>query len=131
MYNAQQKPRGTRPEMTGERNLDFSGWVKILLPDSYEGYRVSDLDWVLANVNTKKIMLVEQKNYGSKQKRWQRILFADIDKWISTGIAHDNRGWEYLGFHKVVFEKTYPENGRIWFDGRLVTKEELTNILSF
>lgn len=125
------RPRLTRPEQTGERNLDFSGWIKVHLPDSYYGYRVSDLDWVLANVSTKKIMLLEQKNYGSKPRKWQETLFADIDRWISTGIFYDDRGWEYLGFHKVVFERTYPENGKIWFDGQEVTKEELTNKLSF
>lgn len=125
------KVRHTRPEQTGERNLDFSGWVKKHLPDSYDGFRVSDLDFILANVKTKKIMLLEQKNYASRTRQWQKSLFRDVDRWIAAGILHDQRGWEYLGFHSVVFERTYPENGKVWFDGELVTKEELTNKLSF
>jgi hypothetical protein len=123
--------RRTRPEQSGKRNLDFSIWVKENLPDSYEGFRVSDLDFILANINTKKIMLLEQKNYVGRSRKWQKELFSYVDKWISSGIRNENPDWEYLGFHMVVFEKTFPENGQIWFDGILVTKQELTNKLSF
>ncbi len=125
------KTRMTRQEQTGKRNLDFSKWVRVNLPDSYDGYRVSDLDWVLANVDTKKIMLLEQKNYGGKCRKWQRLLFADIDRWISTGIRITDPDWEYLGFHTVVFGNTSPDNGQIWFDGQRITKEQLTHKLSF
>jgi hypothetical protein len=125
------KTRHTRPEQSGERNLDFSGWVRENLPDSYDGFRVSDLDFILANVKTKKIMLLEQKIYAGKTRNWQKELFSYVNRWISTGIENENPDWEYLGFHTVVFEKTFPENGKIWFDGQLVTKEELRDKLSF
>lgn len=124
-------PRLTRQEQSHKRNLDFSKWIRKSLPDSYEGFRVSDLDWVLANVNTKKIMLLEQKNYGGKCRKWQKELFGNIDRWISIGIRLNSPDWEYLGFHTVVFGNTSAENGEIWFDGSPITEEELTDILSF
>jgi len=124
-------PRLTRQEQTGKRNLDFSKWIRRCLPDSYEGYRVSDLDWILSNVQTRKIMLLEQKIYAGKCRKWQKEMFSNIDLWISYGILHDDRDWEYLGFHTVVFGNTAPNNGEIWFDGEKITEEELTNKLSF
>lgn len=124
-------PKLTRPEQSGKRNLDFSKWVRANLPDSYEGVRVSDLDFIITNVKTKKIMLLEQKNYGGKSRKWQKEMFANIDRWISTGIRYDNSDWQYLGFHTVVFGNTAPNNGQIWFDGKSITEEQLIHKLSF
>lgn len=118
----------TRSEKTGERNLDFSGWVRKSLPDSYDGYVVSDLDFVLCNEKTKKVMLIEAKCYNSVSKSWQKRLFNNLDKWIRNGI---DVGWDYLGFHCVTFSRTSPNNGDILFDGKAVTEEELIKLLSF
>lgn len=124
------KHRLTRPEQTGKRNLDFSGWIRNKLPDSREGFVVSDLDFVIANTESKKIMIVEQKNYLGRMRVWQASLFSDLDRWISAGIEQDD-DWEYLGFHTVKFENTAPNNGRIWFDGIEITEKELINRLTF
>lgn len=120
--------RMTRQEQTGKRNLDFSKWIRVNLPDSYEGFRVSDLDFVLANVKTKKIMLLEKKIYAGKCRKWQKDLFSNIDRWISAGIDGD---WEYLGFHTIVFGNTAPHNGQIWLDGEPVSEKQLAAKLSF
>lgn len=121
----------TRKEETGKRCLDFSKWVRVSLTDSYDGFRVSDVDFILANVVTKKIILLEEKTYSADCKKWQKNLFRNIDKWISCGIENDTNGWEYLGFHVVTFEKTAPYNGLIWFDDERITKEQLIEKLSF
>ena len=118
----------TRSEKTGERNLDFSRWVRRNLPDSYEGYVVSDLDFVLCNEKTKKLMLVEAKCYNSVSRPWQKRLFNNIDRWIRNGVEPD---WQYLGFHVVVFSNTAPNNGKISFNNKDITEDELKKLLSF
>jgi len=121
----------TREEQTGKRCLDFSRWIRRSLPDSYDGYMVSDVDFILADVVTKKIMLVEEKTHSADCKKWQKNLFRNIDRWISYGIENDSNDWEYLGFHVVTFENTAPYNGLIWFDNKLVTEKQLIDKLSF
>jgi hypothetical protein len=118
----------TIKEKTGKRNLDFSGWIRRRLPDSYEGYVVSDLDFVLCNERTKKLMLIEAKCYNSVPRPWQKRLFSNLDRWIRNGIDSD---WDYLGFHWILFSRTSPSNGYILFDGKAVTEEELIKLLSF
>lgn len=118
----------TRAEKTGKRNLDFSGWIKDFLPDSYGGYFVSDLDFILYNERTKKVMLIEAKCYNSVPRPWQKRLFNDLDRWIRKGIDSD---WDYLGFSWIFFSRTSPSNGYILFNGKAVTEEELIKLLSF
>jgi len=120
----------TREEQTGERNLDFSLWVRVNLPDSYLGYRVSDLDFILANERTKKVILLEIKSHCSGCRPWQKRLFSHVDRWVDAGIKALNDGWEYLGFHYITEEWTTPDNGGTWFDGESITREELIKKLS-
>lgn len=118
----------TRPEITGVRDLGFSGWIRKKLPDSKTGFLVSDLDFVLENYKTKKIMLVEIKTRNAQIRQWQRILFKNINKWISEGM---DEGWSYLGFHLIRFENTSFDDGKVFFDNKQVTEDELIEILSF
>lgn len=120
----------TRPEVTGKRNLDFSRWIRKALPDSSTGFKVSDLDFILMNEKTKKVMLIEAKIYGGPRSKmaWQRRMFKHLDNWISVGIASD---WEYLGFHWVTFGNTAPNNGTILFNDEKVSEEKLIELLSF
>ena len=123
----------TRQEQTGKRNLDFSKWVRINLPDSYEGFLVSDLDFVLMDEATKKFALVEVKMYGGPKKKvhWQKRMFNRLDKWLKIGVLSDPE-WIYLGFYWVVVSNTAPNNSRrILLNGEEVTEEELIEKLSF
>ena len=49
----------TRQEVTGVRDLGFSNWIRKELPDSSTGFSASDLDFMLWNWKTKKIILLE------------------------------------------------------------------------
>lgn len=118
----------TRKECSGKRDLTFSGWVRENLPNSNKGFMVSDLDFIFQNYKTKKVMLLEVKTRSAKLRKWQKILFANLDKWIKHGISKD---WQYLGFHTVRFENTDFNNGRVLFDNKLVTEKELIENLSF
>lgn len=118
----------TRPEKTGIRPLDFSNWVRRNLPDSSTGYMVTDLDFILSNYRTKKIMMLEIKTRRSRMPEFQRRLFADIDRWIKQGI---DGGWQFLGFHLLVFENNSFEDGRAWFDNIEISEADLKRKLSF
>ena len=39
----------TKPEITGKRDLTFSRWIRNNLPDSQDGFLVTDLDFLLCN----------------------------------------------------------------------------------
>ena len=118
----------TKPEITGMRDLTFSGWIRENLPDSKTGYLVSDLDWIICNYKTKILVLLEVKTRNKKLPEWQNRLFKNIDRWLKKGIDDD---WIYLGYHTVIFTNTFFNDGDVYFDKRKVTEEELISILSF
>lgn len=117
----------TRKEVTGFRDLTFSGWVRENLPDSKTGFMASDLDFFLWNYKTKKLIMLELKTYGRKPKRWQEIMWLNMEKWITNGIDSD---WEFRGYHLIQFEKTNFENGKCYLDGKEITEKELIEFLS-
>jgi hypothetical protein len=117
----------TRKEQTGVRDLTFSGWIRQKLPDSSTGYSVSDLDFVLWNWKTKKIMLIELKTRNSYPRMNQKKMWHNIHKWIKNGIGD---GWLYYGFNLIKFENTSFDDGRVWFNKQTVSETELIKILS-
>lgn len=118
----------TRKEFYNTRDLTFSGWIRKNLPDSSEGYMVSDLDFILQNYKTKKLMLLEIKTRHSDLKIWQKRLFKNLHKWINNGIDAD---WKYLGFHLIQFENTYFEDGKCFFDYKEISEKDLKSKLTF
>ncbi len=120
----------TRKEITGKRDLRFSGWIRGNLPDSYDGFRVSDLDFILANVKTKRIMLLEVKTRGSSVKPWQKDLFVLLHKCIKYGIKIVAKDWEYRGFHCVRFENEFFDDGKILLDNIEMDEESIRFFLS-
>jgi hypothetical protein len=117
----------TRSEITGIRELKFSEWIRNNLPDSKLGFMVSDLDFILYNYKTKKIMLLEIKTRNTQLKTWQNILFNNLAKWIAAGIDDD---WEFLGFHIIIFQHTFFNDGKAYLDNKEITECELINFLT-
>lgn len=117
----------TRKEFTGTRDLTFSGWVREKLPDSSTGFMASDLDFILWNYKTRRIMLLEIKTRLSKPREWQRIMWSNMNKWIQKGIDDD---WTYLGFHLVTFENSDFSDGKCFYDYKEITEDELIKTLS-
>ena len=118
----------TRPEITGNRDLQFSSWVREKLPDSKTGFMVTDLDFILYNYKTKKLMLVEVKTRRASMKKWQANIFSMLDKIIKLGT--EKAEIKYYGFHCIRFEHTSFENGRCMFDEQVISELELIDILS-
>jgi len=124
----------TRKEITGERDLRFSGWVREKLPDSSTGFRVTDIDFVLANVQTKRFMILEIKTRNSEIRPWQKSLLSVVNRSIRAGIGSIQQGpfnkWTYLGMHLIVFENTYFDDGKVYLNDILITEDELCLFLS-
>jgi len=119
----------TRKEKTGNREHDlfFSKWIRKNLPDSYTGYRCYDVDFVLWNKNTKKVMFIELKSFNADTKPDQHFILKKLNKWISIGIDED---WTYKGLHLIQFEKFNFENGKCYLNRKLINEKELIAFLS-
>ena len=115
----------TEPEHTGLRDLYFSQWIRKKLPDSYTGFRVTDLDFILWNEATKQVILLEIKSKQAKLKPYQHRMWGHMNRWLINGCD-----WEYLGFHLVTFENTSFEDGRCFFDHDEISESELIEKLS-
>lgn len=89
---------------------------------------VSDLDFILSNYKTKKLMLLEVKTRNTDLKIWQKHLFRNLHRWIKNGIDF---GWQYLGYHLIQFENTFFSNGKCFFDYKEISEKELKNKLTF
>ena len=118
----------TKPEITGKRDLTFSRWIRNNLPDSQDGFLVTDLDFLLCNYKTKKIMLLELTQRNTDIPEWQRKIFSNIDRWIKKSID-DN--WKYLGLHFIKFENIDFTDGKCYFDNKEITEKKLIEFLSF
>ena len=117
----------TRQEQTGLRDLTFSQWMRDNLPDSYFEFYITDVDFVLFNPNTKKVMLLEVKTRNAEVKSWQRNIFFHLAKWISRGI---NDGWTFMGFRFVRFENNFFNDGKCYLDNKEINEKELKHFLS-
>lgn len=106
-------------------STEFGLWLrKQKSIDSSLGYIATNVDYVWRNYKTGDWMLIEEKRYMSKVKRWQQEIF-DLLAWCSQ---HHPK---FCGFHTLQFEKTSPEDGAIFLDGQKITKKDLINFLQF
>jgi len=101
----------TKPEITGVRDLTFNQWIKDNLPDSSTGLMVTDIDFVLYNYKTKRLMILEVKTRNKIIETWQEILYKNFHKWLKTGV---DSGWEYRGAYLIRFENTSFKDGRCY-----------------
>jgi len=115
--------------MTRKRNdshsTEFGLWLREQVEiDSGLGYLATNIDYMWRNYKTGLWMLIEEKRFGRQPKLWQRQMFEILDRQARSDP-------NYRGFHILIFEKTNPEDGRMWLDGELVTKQSLISFLTF
>lgn len=108
-----------------EHSTEFGLWLRYQPEiDSSIGYIATNIDYMWRNYKTGQWMLIEEKRHNAQVKPWQRQMF-DILNWC--GKKHPR----FYGFHTIVFENTGPEDGKIFLDGKLVSKEQLIKFLMF
>ena len=117
----------TREEKLNSRDLTFSGWIRKNLPDSNTGFMVTDIDFVLFNYKTKKIMIVEIKCRMAEVKTWQKKFYRLLLKWLTKGM---DKEWTFSGIHLIQFEKTFFTDGKCYLDRKEISEKDLVLFLS-
>lgn len=105
-------------------STEFGLWLREQNEiDSKYGYLATNIDYMWKNYKTLQWMLIEEKRYYAKVRPWQQNMFYTISK----SIVDSN----YYGFHILQFEKTSPEDGRIYLNYQEITKIQLVEFLKF
>jgi len=110
-------------EVSGYRDSFFNTWVSKKLP--HDSFIAMDIDMFLANSHAQRAMMLEVKLQNAEIKPWQKKWMEKIEAWIRAGTGR----WIFEGFKPLIFEKTTFKDGRVFFDGKEVTEEELIRIL--
>lgn len=111
--------------MTSQRrdhhSTEFGLYLRTIRKlDSKMGYQATNLDYIWRNYRTGQWMLIEEKRYKAEMKQWQRETFQVLDAAIRA-----SGDFNYRGFVFLQFERTCPSDGRIWWNGKEVTENEL------
>lgn len=117
----------TIKEKTFNRWNPLSQWCRENLPDSNTGFLITDVDYLIYDKQEKRIMLLEVKSKNYNVANWQKEILTNLHMWISKGI---DSGWKYLGVHLIVFENTNFMDGKVFFDNKEITEQELIKKLS-
>jgi len=106
-----------------KHSTEFGLWVRIPEElDSKKGFVATNIDFFWKNWITGKFMIIEEKRYMSEPAKFQHYIFQQLH----NAFKNDSN---YLGFHLLQFEKTSPEDGRIYWDKKEITKEKLIELL--
>jgi hypothetical protein len=106
-------------------STEYSKWLRNEPQlDSSKGFVTTNLDYIWSNYKTGRWMLIEEKRYKST------MTYAQIQQFkkLHAVAKQDDR---YYGFHLIQFENTSPEDGKMWLDGKEITKEEHIKFLEF
>lgn len=115
--------------MTIKRNdqhsTEFGLWLREVPElDSSLGYLATNIDFMWRNWKRSEWMLIEEKRHRAEMKTWQKLMFKVLD----TAAKNDKT---YKGFYFIQFENTSPVDGRIWINGKEVTRQQLVDLLQF
>jgi len=104
-------------------STEFGLWLRNQSEiDSKLGYIATNIDYVWKNYKTGYWMLIEEKRFNSKVRFYQEVIFNTVDLLCRI----DNK---YKGFFIITFEKTCPDDGNIFLNNKLITKQELIDFL--
>lgn len=117
----------TKPEITGKRSLQFSDWIRKNLPDSSTGFAVTDIDFVLWNYKTKRMMILEIKLRKAVASYSQWSFYRLLNRWLKQSV---DDGWTYLGINLIQFEKLDFSDGKCYLNYKEITEPELIKFLS-
>jgi hypothetical protein len=122
----------TRQRLDGH-STEFGLWLRGQLPDqktdvrcidSVLGFVTTNLDYVWHNYKTRPWMAIEEKRYQADVSFSQDSIFRLVNEAFKSDV-------QYHGLHILRFEKTNPEDGRMWLNGKMLTTEQLLAFLRF
>lgn len=108
-----------------KHSTEFGLWLRDQQEiDSRLGFVATNIDYVWKNWKTGKWYLIEEKRFMSEPKEWQHNIFKMIDR-----LSKEDEN--YCGFFIIQFEKTSPEDGKIFVNKKEFSVEELIQFLKF
>lgn len=108
-----------------DHSTEFGLWIREQPEiDSGLGFIATNIDYVWRNYKTDQWMLIEEKRFGHKLKYYQKEIFRLLN-WCCKHQPH------FFGFHILTFENTSPDDGKIFWDEKEITKAELLSYLTF
>ena len=128
----------TRREKTNLRDSKFSPWIREKLPPATKGYRAYDVDWILYNEDTKKLIIIEHKCRMALPSPDQKKFLLMVQKVFAAGMKEVYPDWQFHGVHLLQFETEgfdvhtpYLSDQIAYLDGKPISEEELIALLSF
>ncbi len=108
-----------------EHSTEFGLWLRKQKEiDSKLGFVAINVDFVWRNYKTGMWMIIEEKRYMGKLTWVQEKMYQMLIKCCK----HDPN---FQGFYLLQFERTSPEDGKIFLNGKQITKDELISFLQF
>ena len=120
----------TRKENTNNRDHDlyFSRWVRSNLRDSYDNFRVYDIDFIMWDKKTKEVRLLELKSNGADVRPDQKMMLQMFAETFKNGMAD---GWKFKGVHLIQFEKNTFDDGKVFLNKVEISEDKLIKFLNF
>ena len=87
------------------------------------GFVATNLDYIWGNYRTGKWMLHEEKRFMCELTYSQENLYKALHNSIDNVL--------YAGFHHIMFEKTNPEDGKVFVNDTFLTTDEFILFLQF
>jgi hypothetical protein len=117
-----------------KKDLFFSGWCREKLTDSKDGLLITDIDFILKDYKTRRMMILEVKTRGAGFKNWQRSIYqtlgAALERSLSMNSSNDNLRYDWRGAHFIKFENTNFADGKVFLNYKESSEEEIKNFLS-
>ena len=112
---------------TGSEFDDFSRLMYGYSDKANEGFTFTDIDGILRNYKKQTLCLIEVKTHNGQLTYSQAKVFNEMDAFLKRGVCC---GWSYIGFLKLTFENTTFDNGKVWANGKEITKTQYYDWLS-
>lgn len=116
----------------------FSEWLRALpAPLSSRNVSNQNLDYVWHDYRRNYILTIEEKRFGRAPTAAQNDTHGVVAQMLAFADGHPvltlkgMRPVRYFGHYVIRFENTNPDDGRLWINGRLCTRDRLVKLLQF
>jgi len=115
--------------MTRQRNdnhsTEFGLWLRVQ-PEiqSNLGFAATNIDYMWCNFKRDKWMFLEEKRFMSPLSYSQKMLFDRMKNACKDDPT-------FCGLHFLQFENTSPEDGKTYWNGAEISRDELITMLRF
>lgn len=108
----------------------LSDWFRRRCPHSSTGFVCTDIDMVFYDYKRKYIMVVEIKKMNNKPTLTQRQVLRIVHDCLKNGIQELYPDYTYCGTHLLTFERMFFDEGRVYWNNKEVTEDEVLHNLS-